>query len=382
MGSLNDAKKQYYLNSNSYYYDATTRQAAERFDISIDFNDADVVDKTGIEIKMELRENVDNTAKYEQISGVTFDLLDKNATFTQTISSLTPTPDPSIGYTLTEGLDITFDFDAILKEQVVDGVTIKDTKYYGKNTGVVIELVDKDTSQKIDLTAGDYLEVDGVIQNVENGSIRYNLSDNGIASVSKNMKLHLEQKNALTGNYLIKTYFFASDDGMYYGSEPTATQEIKIYIVSPTFGFKAEIDNKNRIIDSATRRDLNPDVDNEGKLKFELTTSESVPNSYVTVTLYKRNATYSGTTFQDVTYSLQDFADYFKNDLKTTVEESKVSSNENEYIINLGTISSEPTEFLAELEDNLATGEYKMEFKLYVEDRCIETIHKTFVITK
>ena len=75
-----------------------------------------------------------------------------NATLSETINNFVPAPDnvETGAYTLSgRPLDITFDFSGNVQERIVDELNVRDTKYYGQNTGVVVELVDAEMGQKV-----------------------------------------------------------------------------------------------------------------------------------------------------------------------------------------------------------------------------------------
>ena len=234
-----------------------------------------------------------------------------------------------------------------------------------------------------------HLEIDGMQDYYPDqfGVIRVNVAE-GFSTIENKLKLEFTPNSIETGRYIVKVRYFSSDNGKYYGTGKNIENEFYINMVSNFAGIKIEQDNSNRVINSSNKADL------EGKqnINFKVNLTEIIPSTNVRVVLYKRDETYRTTEdgevkFNNVTYSLVDMKNYISNDLKKPeadglktqgqYEYMLISPNEYTDITDLGQVN-----FIENLKDNLTTGEYKLEFRLYSTNSNIETTSKTFVIIK
>ena len=161
---------------------------------------------------------------------------------------------------------------------------------------------------------------------------------------------------------------------------------IDFFMIDDTHGLNVQIDDENRLIDSETGQTYKSIYGNENadnQLPINIKANDVLTNSSIKVSLYKRNTTYNLNSdgeleYTDVSYSQVDLQDYVSTDLG-------ISEN-NEYLVTNNVLEDDGTEntnmeFLLDLNNNLQSGGYKLQFKLYYNDICLNTIDKYFVIT-
>ena len=382
-----------YANDNSKYYHSG--YALEKYDVSIDFRDSNInTDKLAQETYLELRSSSGGKKYGNGNKTLKYNLRNNNAIMQEVIN----TADGKSSYSVFSNLEIPFTFNASLLEQkTAEGLTIKDTKYYGKMTGLAIEIVDEhgerikapdvqnlkltDTSDSIEYTAG----ADGVI--------RVPLSD-GLSNIYNSYNLSLSQSSVPSGRYIAKIYFFSSDNGTYYGGENTKVQEIYITFINKLLGISGvESVDGSRIINKDTCLNL------DGGKGLDLTVKVGSPteDTNIRVELYKRNPTYTvsedgTTTYNGISYSKVDLKDYLDGDWKIPedYEGQGLITEEGckEYMImekkqhETGTDGEliESIDFENSIKQGINTGEYKIVFKAYYNNTLIQTIRKTFIV--
>jgi len=382
MGSKNSA----FADNNSIYYHSSADESyiLEKYDISIDFGDANInttqlEQETYLELRsssgVQIYDNGDTEIKYNLYSN-------KNAVKTQIISN------ERNSYSVVGTLDIPFTINTSILEQ--EG--IMDTKYYDQIAGMAIEIVNdqdvrvdapelqnfklKNNNDATEVYTADHL-----------GVIRVPIME-GLSTMTSVYTLSLTQANVPPGSYTVKVYFFTSDDGTYYGTEPIMEKEFYITFISRVLGLAGvEASDDSRIVNKSTKQNL------EGNNGVDMTITIAEPTSAtnVRVELYKRNPTYTvtadGTTYNGTTYTLVDLAQYLDGtwDIPSTYE--LTAEHEYEYMVSPKEIyvtppESKTIEFEKAIKDGISTGEYKLVFKAYHDDTLVQTIKKTFIVTE
>ncbi len=379
--------------------------ALEQYSLSVDFRNSNITsDKIGFQIYLELRDSSD-IVKYDQLDRlIKFDLLtNKNVVMQEKITN------EESEYELLDDVEIGFVFNADYKEQtittreIVDEVetdvvhNIIDSKYYSQKAGIAIEMIkDGEPIQRMNYPdfIGMKLQVgeDNIYYPDSNGVIRFNVAD-GFANIEEDMILSFSQNGLDTGKYIMKVYFFSSDDGKYYttATKPVLEKEFYISAISKNLGFKVDVEDTNRIFSSSTTTDLDKNESLDMTLKF----NEMIPNANIRLSLYKRDATYTQdeegeyTVYnKNVSYSLKDLGQYFDESLEKPEQQGLKSANSYEYIVQTNLNSLEKSrednlyhvDFLEKIKEGISTGEYKLQFTIYSKDTPIETIEKTFVV--
>ena len=379
-----------YADDNSSYYHSG--YALEKYDISIDLIDSGLdANQLAQETYLELRSST-GTLKYDNgDKDIIYNLYNNNATMTQSISI------EGRSYSVFENLSIPFTFNAELLEQTTDGASIMDTKYYDKKIGLAIEIVDE-SGERVKAPEVQNLKLTNTKDSTqvytagEDGVIRVPLSD-GLGTIQNNYNLSLSQYNVPAGTYKAKVYFFASDDGLYYGNETTVVKEFNITFINRLLGLAGvESTNNSRIINKTTGLNL------EGDTGLNLTVKVGSPtdDTNIRVELYKRNPTYTVTededgntveTYTGTQYTKVDLAQYLDGTWETPEDQGLVTAEDcTEYMVmpkeTYGTVIDIKTvAFEKALKEGISTGEYKLVFKAYYDNTLIQTVRKTFIVT-
>ncbi len=418
------------------YYNVEADYNYEDFEISIDFINSNITqDWPDTQVYLELRDSK-NKIRYDQHQReddatlkqdpnltdptIRFNLYaNKNAIIDEDII-MTENSEQLNGQTfsLVEELDINCNFNGTFKEQtktvreVVDEVetdvdkNITDSKYHARKAGFGIEVTDE-AGSRVDpsiLSGRISLIVDGTDEYLPdaNGVIRFKLADT-YSKLEKPMKLHISKGDLETGTYRIKLYFFAADDGKYFGLATDSDKdmvEFNVTVVSSSLGFRIRTDDENRIFYKDTLEDIQDEKSKILNMKVEFT--EIIPDAKITATLYKRKPTLEVTntgpnneildaTYNTVEYELIDYRNCFTNQLqgnnKEYIVDNDLTDLQKQTVIvedKLTGIQSEEEvysiDFDSALKEGIETGEYKLELKMYSGDLCVETVHKTFVV--
>ena len=390
-----------YANNNSQYYHSGSNggYALEKYEVSFNFIDSNInANKIAQETYLELRSSSGSKKYGNGQKNLKYNMYTDKANLTETVV----TDNGTTSYTVFENLSIPFKFDASLLEQkVADGKTIMDTKYYDKKLGMAIEIVDEHGERIKAPELQNFKLTDKTDSTVypagADGVIRVPLSDN-LAELSNSYELAMTQSSVSAGQYIAKIYFFASDDGIHYGGEEVASQEIYITFINKLLGLAGiETADGSRIVNKETGLNL------DGGDGLDLTVKVGSPtnDTNIRVELYKRNDTYTtaedGTkTYNGISYTKVDLKDYLKSldgtELKTpeqcigqnlvTASGSKEyivmekkehpTSTDNEYVENV--------EFKKLIKEGISTGEYKLVFKAYYNNTLIQEIRKSFIV--
>ena len=390
-----------YANNNSQYYHSGSNggYALEKYEVSFNFIDSNInANKIAQETYLELRSSSGSKKYGNGQKNLKYNMYTDKANLTETVV----TDNGTTSYTVFENLSIPFKFDASLLEQkVADGKTIMDTKYYDKKLGMAIEIVDEHGERIKAPELQNFKLTDKTDSTVypagADGVIRVPLSDN-LAELSNSYELAMTQSSVSAGQYIAKIYFFASDDGIHYGGEEVASQEIYITFINKLLGLAGiETADGSRIVNKETGLNL------DGGNGLDLTVKVGSPtnDTNIRVELYKRNDTYTtaedGTkTYNGISYTKVDLKDYLKSldgtELKTPeqcigqnlvtasggkeyiVMEKKEhpTSTDNEYVENV--------EFKKLIKEGIGTGEYKLVFKAYYNNTLIQEIRKSFIV--
>lgn len=246
----------------------------------------------------------------------------------------------------TANLDLTTNF----TQKIEDSKTIYDTQFFDKKLGIKISIYDSNNNKlNIDSLFGVQFELDGKVYYPRiDGTTRINIAEK-VTDVLARLKIStLNNTTLATGDYTIKVESFGSPDGIYYGLEASDSIEKQIKIINSSYGLKASIDDKCKIIDKESGKTLA----GNNILNVNLDYSSSLTKPKITMSLYRRD--YSEVYSKE--YSIVDLAGYVKNKLINSIFDK-------EYIV-----SNTPTSNIIStlsLNNNLKTGTYKLVFKLY-----------------
>ena len=389
MGSTN-AK---YIDSNSYYHTAD-EYVLEKYDISIDFADANVVTdvntgKLTQETYLELRNsaeaeprfnNGDTTITYNLYSG-------KNAIVTETIVT------EKTSYSIVDTLEIPIKISSSILEQS----GILDTKYHDQIAGIAIQIVGG--HERIKSPELQNFKLKNMATGTEywedaNGVIRMPIMQ-GLGSMTADYTLSLAQANVPAGLYTVQVRLYTADDGKYYGTVPKAERTFNITFINGATGQVAILaDYDTRIINKSTGANLVEGAASPKAVDMTVKVGAPTNETNIRVELYKRNTTYTSltdeTTYTGTSYTLVDIKDYLEGaeDWETPEENSLITPDGGkEYMVlpmeNYATqVDVIDVEFEKTLKEGISTGEYKLVFKVYNSNTLVQELKKTIIVTE
>ena len=241
---------------------------------------------------------------------------------------------------------------------------IIDTTYYDQKLGLKITITNSDGVQMngVDLL-GVSLTLDGVTHYARNdGSYRFKIADK-VANVYSNIRINTENSTLKSDDYTVKVETFYSADGIYFGSEPADYDEVTFKIMDRKYGLNVSLPDDQMIISKSNGKTL----DGDGYLNFTITYSGILINPSLKVALYRRSyeEEYSNT------YNIVDILDYVTNEI--------VSENDDNIYDIISQLNATNT-YTFTLKDELRTGTYKLEFRLYDGDSYVGEVFKYIII--
>ncbi len=249
-------------------------------------------------------------------------------------------------------------------QQRVASDIIYDTNYYDQKLGIKISIYDEYGNRLTSTSLlGIYFESRGVnYYPRDNGEVRINIAER-VANVASRITVHAENSNLAGGNYTIVIESFGSPDGIYYGLTSSDNISLNLRVMDTLYGLSMTISERSIFLDKSTGKNL----DDTNTILATVTYQSGLSNPNIRVKMYRRDYSdvYS-TTYEEV-----DFKDYFTNDLRASV-------NENEYYFNETPLAS-LVHFLY-TKDNLMSGTYKLELRLYDGDTYIGEIYRYLII--
>ena len=373
-----------HFQNNNLAYSAS---GFEEYKILIDFKNATITqDLLEQNIRFELRDS-NNIMKNYEILPTQFNIYaDKRSDL-----SLQVTKDTANVYDIIESGNLTFTIKSIMTTQsvsvstVVDDIEetivypIEDTYFDEKKLGMAISLYDQEGNKlPYEKVRGIYYVVDGQEYYPDlTGTARWYLADN-IVTVEKTVKMYIEGGLLESGAYQVRIENFASDNGTYFGISGDNQDNTTINIIDLDHGLKVEITDEDRLVDAETGKTFEGDT----QMNIGVTASDIVANTNIRVSLYKRDITYNeDLSYAGVSYTLVDLANYVSDTLEKPEDISLNSSNSHEYIVTNAVTEQTLINYMLNLNNNLLTGGYKLQFSIYSGDNCLGTVDRHFVVT-
>ena len=353
MGSVNSNSNYDDAAKNLIYYDGDS--SSEEFIFIVDFSDTNITeDKLGNQFLIEIRDANDEgiiSVLGVQHSQLTYNLYaDKDSTIDETVTAST---NPLyIGYN-----DI-FEVNVDYQSSSLSGTAITDTQYFDSKLGVQISIKNAEghVVSGTDLT-GAYFLMDGVRYYPDiNGYTHIKLVDK-VGNAKKWITFNTENAGLATGSYTFIFEAFASNDGIYYSSGETDTENVPLTIINSKYGLNPVLD-ENSVIFSAN---------NDKPLIVKTYYTSMLTNPSIRLAMYRRQYD----QVYDTDYDLVDLQDYVSTTLTTTTNEKEYMLNANPDAVNSNTLA---------LNDELLTGTYRLSFRLYDSDTMIGEINRYIVI--
>lgn len=357
MGSIGSSKNYSDTEMNQIYYH--NGSSDEEFIFIVDFSEANIPsNKLNNSLLVELRNNDDQTIV--SVLGIQHEKmrysLYKNS---ESVIEAEATIDKNPLYIGNNGV-ITVSTN--YQNLSVSSTTIYDTQYFDSKLGLKITFYDK-SGNKVSGNGlmGAYFSVDGkkYYPNVD-GTTRIKIADK-VGNAKKWIIFNTENASIATGDYTITIETFGSPDGIYYGDKTSSQINIPVTLINSIYGLKSILDEKDVIINTK-------DQVGDKNMKFVLLYDSGLSNPSLRMTLYRRKYD----NVYDTNYEQVDLNDYVDQLLFAT-------NTPNEYIL-----TSNPeaiNEFSILLKNNILTGTYRLEFKLYDNDTLIGTV-KNYIIIK
>ena len=357
MGSIGSSKNYSDTEMNQIYYH--NGSSDEEFIFIVDFSEANIPsNKLNNSLLVELRNNDNQTIV--SVLGIQHEKmrysLYKNS---ESVIEAEATIDKNPLYIGNNGV-ITVSTN--YQNLSVSSTTIYDTQYFDSKLGLKITFYDK-SGNKVSGNGlmGAYFSVDGkkYYPNVD-GTTRIKIADK-VGNVEKWIIFNTENASIATGDYTITIETFGSPDGIYYGDKTSSQINIPVTLINSIYGLKSILDEKDVIINTK-------DQVGDKNMKFVLLYDSGLSNPSLRMTLYRRKYD----NVYDTNYEQVDLNDYVDQLLFAT-------NTPNEYIL-----TSNPeaiNEFSILLKNNILTGTYRLEFKLYDNDTLIGTV-KNYIIIK
>ena len=351
---------QYFIESNSRYYNSDLDIAHEEFIFHFDFSNANIVNPIiNQTILLEYRDS-DNETLIGVLGflreGLQYSIYDAGSNIS--VSATTSKPSVYLGQELI--LNVVTDYNQTL----INNKTIFDTKYFGEKLGLKITFYDSNNQQVSGSSLlGVYLMLNGTKYYPRtDGTTRINIASN-VSNVMSNIEINTENSNLASGNYTIKVEAFSSPDGIYYGLQSDSQTIVPITILNSIYGLSINLEDKMVIVNSQTGNTLN----SNNNLKFGIEFSSGLIQPNIKVGLYRRDYT---SIYSNI-YNLVDLKDYVTNELTTTD------------ISDIYLVTDTPSanfDFNLNLKQNLTTGTYKVVFSLYDGDIYIGEVYQYIII--
>lgn len=360
MGSISSNSNYNETVKQESYYNETTKTTEEEFIFMLDFSEANINQNVSGRITFELRDGNNQTiinVLGAIISSLNYNLYYNNDAHLDLTANLNKT-------SLYGGDDVNLNVITNFVQNTINTDTIVDTNYYNQKLGLKLSLYDQN-GNKLNGTnmMGLSFTYKGLTYYPNNdGSVRINVAER-VANVASKIIIHTNQNTMASGNYTLKIESFGSPDGIYYGNNASGRAEVTFKLVDMLYGLNVLTDENNTVIDHITGFNLSNNNINKYTIKY----SSGLTNPSVLMSLERRN--YDEVTTYE--YELANLQDYVTNELTNTL------------ITNHYLISANPDVTMIQnlyFKENLKTGTYKLNFKLYDGQTLVGTIYKYLII--
>ena len=346
--------------ANNNYYDSTAKKAEEEFIFIVDLKDTNLdSDVLGESLLIELKRGNKQPIPVLDIEQqkMVYNLYNDKDAVIEASASLS---EDTVYIGKTDTLTVLTNF----RQQTTDSINIIDTNFYNQKLGIKITILDSEGNivNGAGLLGLSYL-YDGVTYYPRvDGTTRFNIAER-VANVSSKIVINTENSNLATGDYVIKIDTFGSSDGIYYGLESSSSVTVDLKVINDIYGLDVELSDNSIIIDKDTGYTKN----NTNDLDFNVNYSSGLNNPNLRLSLYRR--TY--TDIYDYTYELVPLGNIINEELEET-------NNSMEYLFTNN--PNKTNRLILHTKENLTTGTYRFEFKLYDNNNYIGSAHKDIII--
>ena len=346
--------------ANLRYYDSTNHVAEEEFIFIVDLKDTNLnTDVIEEQLLFELRKPNSQAIPVLDVEQVRmrYNLYNNKDGINNLNDSLSNT-------NLDIGKDTTLTVITDFAQQQVDNTRIIDTNFYDLKLGIKITILDANDNivNGVSLLGLNY-EYNGVTYYPRvDGTTRFNIAER-VANVSSRIKINAQNANIATGNYKLRIDTFGSSDGIYYGLVSSRQTTLNFRIVNEIYGLSIDLADNDVLVDAETGKSQ----DGNNTLAFNVKYASGLTSP--SIRLFVQRRTYAAA----FTYNYTSF-DY--NNIFTTELDS--TGNTNEYYV--ARYPNSENLFNLTTKDNLTTGTYRLEFRLYDYDTYIGSAYRDIIV--
>ena len=371
MGSTSENNTYNDQDANKIYYDEQRQRTMEEFIFIFDFKETNTTgNNLNHYIRFELRNEEDRALI--TVLGIRQNLMYFNLYESSNIVlNQEVLPDNNYIYPNTSRH---IDYQtAITYDQTENRESIINTNYESTSMGLNVTLFDQTGNQvSSSLLTGTSIEMDGAPYFADSeGVFRIKLSGK-VSNLNKSLYF-LTDENLPAGNYTMVFTLFASSDGLHNsGGLQYVEKEIKVTVVPADNAIKVTGQDRIKIIDGKTK--LNENGTNESF--YRVTTTQSLTNPNLRVTLYKRNTDNK----DNQTYTEINLDQVFIHSYNIPSTYGLIAASPNELMVSNGVNSQ--TDVRMTYQEVLTSGTYRIVFRLYDQDQLIDEDFEYFIIKK
>ncbi len=349
--------------ANHAYYDDDVGLVAEEFMFIFDFKETSTTgEHLGNSMLFELRNHEDRTVF--NVLGIRESLMvyntydSSNIVLNQTFAN----NDSYLYYNVADEFNYST---RIQYNETENRQSVIDTNYESSSMGLNVSLFDKEgVSVSSSMLTGTSIELDNHEYFADgDGVFRIKLA-NKVSNLDKLPKITVT-KDLPPGEYVIRYILFASDDGLHNSIyENSVTQEFTVHVVSADNSIIVDDDDKDKIIDGETGKNMNGRTTNTYHIKY----NSQLTNPNLRVELFKRNIdSIDSTQFASIP-----FRSVFSN--------AFIPASGNEMYLDMNGLIERNLDF--NLQSSLTSGTYRIVFKLYDNNQLIDSETKYMIIHK
>ncbi|MEG1596668.1 MAG: hypothetical protein RR359_00085 [Bacilli bacterium] len=369
MGSTSLTNKYSDKAANNLYYNSTNKVAMEEFLVIFDFKaTTSAIVSPNNTILFELRNSEDRPII--SVLGIRQDIM-KYSLYNVTNVSLKEDAKFENNYVYHE-TDAKIIFSSMVTyDQTLNREPIIDTNYESSKMGLNISFKDNSgNTLSSSLLMGSLIKVNNDVTYVDSGGVfRVKLADK-VSNLNPNISFYAKNKLP-PGIYKMIITLFASNDGLHNsGTLAVDTKELTFTLVGDNNLIIVSSTPENKIVDKTTGLNMSGSKLEKYTVKYD---SELI-NPNIRITLYKRTIINEN----DVNYVEMDIRKLFTSTFTFPAAVSLVAQTPFEYALSVNKAVDNLFQF--ELDNILATGTYKLVFRLYDNNHFIDEDTDSLII--
>ena len=351
--------------NNQIYYSSSQGLVDEEFMFIFDLKETTTTgDHPDNTILLEMRNNEDRTVY--NVLGIRESLMkyntfeSSNVVLSQTFTDV----DEYLYYDIPDSFSYVT---RIQYEQTDNRESIIDTNYESSKMGLNVTFFDKDGIQvSSSLLQGASITYDNHEYFADgDGVFRIKLADK-VSNLNRTLKLEVDESLPV-GQYTVRYTLFASDDGLHNSIyENSITREFQVTVVASDDSISVSCPDNNKIVIGETGNNIGGTPNNTYTVKY---TSKLV-NPNIRIEILKRDVNYiTATNYDSIPF----------NNLFTT---RLTSAGGNEMYLDMEGLDEKEFTFHLVETNQLISGTYRLNFKLYDNNQLIDNDVKYVIVTK